>query len=230
MASDATVRDVSACVFDVYGTLLDINSAIRRRHGALGPLADLVASTWRTNQLEYAWTGSLAGAHVDFWTCTAAALDYALALHGADSGCRDALLEAYQTLDPFDDAALTLQRLGERGIRIAVLSNGTSRMLDDALRSAGLVGLLEARISIDQAGIYKPARDAYNLATTYLGLDAASIGFVSSNAWDIAGALRSGFVPVWVNRHHLPNEYGLRGNVHQADSHIAASEYFRAVQ
>jgi FMN phosphatase YigB (HAD superfamily) len=87
-----------------------------------------------------------------------------------------------------------------------------------------------ARISIDQAGIYKPVRDAYNLATTYLGLDAASIGFVSSNAWDIAGALRSGFVPVWVNRHRLPNEYGLRGNVHQADRLIAASEYFRAVQ
>jgi 2-haloalkanoic acid dehalogenase type II len=150
MASDATVRDVSACVFDVYGTLLDINSAIRRRHGALGPLADLVASTWRAKQLECAWTGSLAGAHVDFRACTAAALDYALALHGADSGCRDALLEAYQTLDPFDDAALTLQRLGERGIRTAVLSNGTSRMLDDALRSAGLIGLLEARISIDR--------------------------------------------------------------------------------
>lgn len=230
MASDSAVREVSACIFDVYGTLLDVNSAVRREHGALGPLADLVAGTWRTKQLEYAWTASLAGAYVDFWTCTAAALEHALALHGADSGCRDLLLEAYRTIDPFDDAALTLKLLGERGIRTAILSNGTSRMLDDALRAAGLTDLLEAQISIEEAGIYKPARAAYDLATTYFDIDAASIGFVSSNAWDVAGALRSGFVPIWVNRHDAPNEYGLLGNVHQVDSLVAVSEYFRSLR
>ena len=141
-----------------------------------GVLADVVAATWRAKQLEYAWTVSLAGAHVDFWTCTVAALDYALALHGVDASLRDDLLEAYQSLDPFADAAPTLQSLRGSGIRTTVLSNGTSRMLGEALRAAGLVDFLNACLSIEEVGVYKPATVAYKLAATRLGLAEQSIG------------------------------------------------------
>ena len=176
MAFEATESNVRACLFDAYGTLFGINSAIRRRGVALGHTADVVAATWRSKQLEYAWTGSLADAHVDFWTCTVAALDYALALHGVDASLRDDLLEAYQSLDPFADAAPTLQSLRDRGIRTTVLSNGTSRMLGDALRAGGLVDLLDACISIEEVGVYKAATVAYKLAATRLGLAEQSIG------------------------------------------------------
>ena len=219
-------RAVQACVFDAYGTLFDLGSAIKKRGLALGDKAVAVGRTWRAKQLEYAWTGSLSGNRPDFWACTTAALDYAIALDHADLTLRDNLLSAYRTLEAFDDAAHALRNLRERGIRTGVLSNGTPAMLGEALESASLRGLLDVCISIEEADVYKPASAAYALAAERLRLPTASIGFVSSNAWDVAGARLAGLVPVWVNRDDLPDEYGLRGAVIEVPSLLAAAQCF----
>ena len=218
MATSTDGRRIRACVFDAYGTVLDVHSAIRRQGFALGSSADRVSQTWRTKQLEYAWVRSLAGRHADFWSCTTDALEYSLRLHGADPGLRDDLLEAYRTLDAFADVAPTLERLRGEDVKVAILSNGSPRMLDDALRSAGLTDFLQNCISIEDAGIYKPAPAAYRLAVERLALGADAIGFLSSNAWDIMGARSFGFTPVWVNRAQMPDEYGVSATVHQTRS------------
>lgn len=217
---------VQACVFDAYGTVLDISSALRRSGQRLGRKADVVARTWRSKQLEYAWVGSLRGVHIDFWTCTTDALDHALALHGADPFVRGDLLEAYRTLDPYPDAAQTLRGLRDAGVRTAILSNGTAQMLRETLARAGLDEHLEACISIEDAGVYKPAPAAYRLAVARLGLEPGSIGFVSSNPWDIAGAQAFGFRPVWVNRDDSLDEYALRSTVFEAPTLAAAANFF----
>lgn len=217
-----------ACVFDAYGTLLDVHSAIRRHRGAAGTRADLVSQTWRTKQLEYAWVRSLSGQYANFWECTTAALDFALDLHSVDRSQRDALLDAYRTLDPFPDVLSALQRLRAAGMGIAVLSNGTGQMLADAFRSAKLIDMLDSCISIEAIGHYKPSPAAYALATRELGLKASSIGFISSNAWDVAGARAFGFTPVWVNRGDSPDEYGLHGTVFDTQSLTAAVDYLVA--
>ena len=69
----------SAYVFDAYGTLFDVHAAIGRHRATAGTDADRFSEIWRTKQLEYTWTLTLAGHYVDFWTLTERALDFALA-------------------------------------------------------------------------------------------------------------------------------------------------------
>jgi 2-haloacid dehalogenase len=205
--------------------MLDVHAAIRRRGASLGSRADPISQTWRTKQLEYAWVRSLSGRHADFWTCTTDALTYALQFHGADLALREDLLEAYRVLDPFADAAPALDRLREARVPALALSNGSPSMLASALQSAGVIRLLDACISIESAGVFKPAPAAYRLVVDHLGLDAKEIGFVSSNAWDVMGARAFGFAPVWVNRTGAPHEYGLGGTVQEVSSLADAAAY-----
>ncbi|HXN44933.1 MAG TPA: haloacid dehalogenase type II, partial [Xanthobacteraceae bacterium] len=133
-----------AFVFDAYGTLFDVHAAIARYRDEVGPDADRLSELWRTKQLEYSWTLTLAGRYLDFWSLTQQALDYALArVPSADRRLRAKLLEAYQALDAFPDARATLQELKRRGHRTAILSNGSPDMLTAAVAAAGLGAVLD---------------------------------------------------------------------------------------
>jgi 2-haloacid dehalogenase len=77
MANPA-LSSTSACVFDAYGTLLDVTSAAKRCRDALGAKADDLSALWRAKQLEYSWLRSLMGRHADFWQVTGDALDFTL--------------------------------------------------------------------------------------------------------------------------------------------------------
>src|SRR3546814_1367944 len=70
---------VTACVFDAYGTLFDVHSAVRRGGHGLGDKAGAVSELWRQKQLEYTWLRSLMGAHADFSQVTSDSLAFALA-------------------------------------------------------------------------------------------------------------------------------------------------------
>jgi 2-haloacid dehalogenase len=197
-----------AFVFDAYGTLFDVHSAIGQHRAAAGPDADRFSEIWRTKQLEYTWTLTLAGRYVDFWTLTERALDYAFArVPSVDRTLRQRLLEAYLKLDAFPDARAALSALKERGVRLAILSNGTLRMLEAAVEAAGLAALLDAVLSVDTVRLYKPRPEVYALVTQATGAKSDEVVFVSSNRWDIMGAAAFGFRPVWVNRAKMPDEY-----------------------
>src|SRR5215469_9531666 len=115
-----------AFVFDAYDTLFDVHSAIARHRAAAGPDADRFSEIWRTKQLEYSWTLTLAGRYADFWTLTQQALDYALArVPSVPRALRPNLLEAYFRLDAYSDARTALTALKGRGLQIAILSNGS---------------------------------------------------------------------------------------------------------
>ncbi len=199
---------VSAFVFDAYGTLFDVHAAIGRHRTAAGADADRFSEIWRTKQLEYTWTLTLAGHYEDFWTLTERALDYAFArVPSVDRGLRAKLLEAYLTLDAFADARATLAALKAKGSRLAILSNGTPRMLDAAVKAAGLSNEFDAVLSVDSLRRYKPRPEVYTLASDALDLPPDEIAFVSSNRWDVMGAVSFGFHTYWVNRAGVPDEY-----------------------
>jgi len=120
----------NAYVFDAYGTLFDVHAAIACHRAAAGPEAERFSEIWRLKQLEYTWTLTLAGRYVDFWTLTERALDYAFArVPSVDRALRPLLLDAYLELDAFADARTALADLKARGARLAILSNGSPRML-----------------------------------------------------------------------------------------------------
>jgi 2-haloacid dehalogenase len=197
-----------AYVFDAYGTLFDVHAAIARHRAAAGPDAERFSDIWRTKQLEYSWTMTLAGQYADFWTLTERALDHAFDRVGSvNRALRPQLLDAYRRLDAFPDARETLAALKAQGVRLAILSNGSPSMLAAAVDASGIGGLLDAVISVDAVRLYKPRPEVYALVTGRFGIAAESVVFVSSNRWDVMGAASFGFRPVWINRARGPDEY-----------------------
>jgi 2-haloacid dehalogenase len=195
-------------VFDAYGTLFDVHAAIARHRTVAGPEAERCSEIWRTKQLEYTWTLTLAGRYVDFWTLTERALDYALArVPSVDRSLRPQLLDAYLKLDAFADAAATLADLTKRGGQLAILSNGSPRMLTAAVDASGMAGLFDAVLSVDSVRAYKPRPEVYALVTASFSVKPEEVVFVSSNRWDVMGASSFGFGTVWLNRARMPNEY-----------------------
>lgn len=198
---------VSVCVFDAYGTLLDVGSAVAAEAAMLGPQANELAALWRRKQLEYTWLRSLMRRHADFWQVTEDALDHALeALGLPDGGLRPRLLAAYRVLAAYPDVGPALRALRAGGLPTAILSNGSRGMLQDAVAAAGIAGLLDAVLSVDAVGVFKPAPEVYRLVLDRFGGAPSSVAFVSSNGWDIHGAAAFGFESIWLNRAGLPDD------------------------
>ena len=192
---------VKACVFDAYGTLFDVHSAVRRGGQALGDKAGSVSELWRQKQLEYTWLRSLMGSHCDFWQVTADGLEFALSACGVqDPALHEKLMGLYLSLEAYDEVDATLATLKGAGQITAILSNGSPRMLDAAVRSAGLGERLDDVLSIEEVGIYKPDARVYQLAVDRLGVARDEICFLSSNCWDAKGAAHFGFKVAWINR------------------------------
>jgi 2-haloacid dehalogenase len=193
---------IEACVFDAYGTLLDVRSATARLSHELDGKAEQIGALWRQRQLEYTWLRSLMQRHRDFWAVTRDALDHAFGALGLrdDDDLKSRLMDAYLSLDAYPDVAPALAELRGKGLRTAILSNGTPAMLKAGVDSAGIGDRLDAVLSIEDVGIYKPHPSVYQLACDRLGLERDRICFVSSNGWDVAGAATFGFQTVWLNR------------------------------
>ncbi|HUZ66569.1 MAG TPA: haloacid dehalogenase type II [Beijerinckiaceae bacterium] len=214
-------------VFDAYGTLFDVRSAVDKHRAMIGEEADRLSDLWRTKQLEYTWVRTLCGAYRDFRQNTADALDFAsLRCGGLRPELREALLAAYETLDAYPDVHGALSRLRAAGAQTAILSNGSPEMLTSAVRSAGLEDLFDACLSVDALRAYKPAPSAYGLVAGRFGLAPKQVSFQSSNRWDVAGAARFGFRAVWINRTGAPDEYPdcAPGAVHRGLDELAQSD------
>jgi len=198
---------IKACVFDAYGTLFDVSSVARGCKEALGDRWEQFSDLWRSKQLQYTWLRGLSGHHADFWQVTGDALDFAMAtLHVEDRQLRDHLLERYLSLEAFPEVPETLRRLRAGGLKLAVLSNGTPRMLESAVRNAGIAELLDAVYSVEEVGVYKPHPSVYRLPSDRLGLMAGEICFLSSNSWDAYSAKSFGLRVLWCNRFHQAEE------------------------
>ena len=198
---------ISALVFDAYGTLFDVHSVTETCERLFPGNGASLSRLWRTKQLEYTWQRSLMGHYADFDRVTEDGLRYAcgaLALRYSQSAL-DTLMEAYRHLTPFPDVVATLGALKARA-KLAILSNGTPAMLQAVIANSGLTTTFDAVLSVDPAGIFKPAPRVYQLAVDRLGMPKEKIGFVSSNGWDAAGAKAFGFQVFWVNRAALPVE------------------------
>ena len=197
-----------AYVFDAYGTLLDVHAAIGKHRDKVGADASAFSELWRVKQLEYSWTLTLMGRYVPFWTLTERALDFCFAkFPKVDRALRPALLDAYKQLGAYADARPLLEALRKRGIRTAILSNGSADMLKSAVEAAMFTDVLDFVLSVDDVKGFKPSRNVYQLAIDKLGVAASDIAFISSNRWDVAGAANFGFRPIWVNRAGNPDEY-----------------------
>jgi 2-haloacid dehalogenase len=191
-----------AFAFDAYGTLFDVFSVTALCDELFPGKGNALAQLWRAKQLQYTMMRSLMGRHRDFWKLTEDGLAYAAESLKLDltADKRKRLLEAYLSLAAFPDAKPGLEALRRHGLRLAILSNGEPKMLEAAARSAGIDGLLDRIISVEDVKIFKPSPRTYNLGAESLEVRPAELGFVSSNSWDVAGAGSAGLRTCWIQR------------------------------
>ncbi len=200
------------CVFDAYGTLFDVAAAARVAaeepgRAALAEVWPQLAEDWRRKQLEYSWLRAVTGDYVPFWQVTKDGLDWAMERAGLeDLELRERLLALYWELPAYREVPFMLAKLRAKGIATAILSNGSKDMLEGAVDSARIGEYLEAVLSVEDVGIFKPARAVYDLVGQRFDVAAAEVLFVSSNGWDAAGAAAYGFETVWVNRAGQPQD------------------------
>ncbi len=193
-----------AFLFDAYGTLFDVHSVVEAARALTDDPAALSA-LWRQKQLEYTWLRSLMDRYEDFWAVTEAALRFAverLSLPANDAQLRT-LMAAYLSLSPFPEVRAAVERLGADA-PLGILSNGSPRMLASVVDRSGLGPLFRHVLSVDRVRVYKPSREVYALGPEAFGLPAREILFVSSNAWDVAGARAYGYLTCWCNRLKAP--------------------------
>jgi 2-haloacid dehalogenase len=185
----------------VNGTLFDVNSAAEQAQGILRDKWQHLAELWRAKQLQYTWLRSLAGRHADFWQLTGEALDFALdSLKLVNPHLREQLMELYLRLSAYPEVENVLAHLKASGLKCAILSNGSPKMLASASENAGIQALLDAILSVEEVQVYKPHPAVYQLAVNRLGLQTREICFVSSNGWDAYSAKAFGFHVIWCNR------------------------------
>lgn len=202
---------ISTVVFDAYGTLFDVSAAARAvasepgRDGFAAVWPE-VSAHWRAKQLQYTWLRAVTGEHADFWTVTQDGLDWALEAVGqaGDAGLREALLGLYWKLAAYPEVPAMLAALKAAGADTAILSNGSPEMLAGAVDSAGIGGDLDAVLSVEAVGIFKPAPQVYDMVGDRFGVGRDAVLFVSSNGWDAASAASYGFRTLWVNRADEP--------------------------
>jgi len=196
---------MKALVFDAYGTLFDVFSVTSLCEELFPGHGKQLAEMWRTKQLEYSWLRSLMGRYRDFWAVTEDALVYSANRLKLDLTVtkRGQLMASYLDLAAFPDVKPGLEELKRIGIRLAILSNGETKMLKAAVQSAGIHELIDAIFSVDTVKIFKPCPRVYNQLQDALKIDKAEIGFVSSNNWDVNGAGSAGLTTFWIQRSSL---------------------------
>ena len=191
---------IAAVVFDAYGTLFDIQSVAAITEEAFPGYGEMITQIWRIKQLEYTWLRSLMRRYQDFSVLTRDSLSYALRVLGLehDPETFERIIEKYLHLDLYPDAVSALTAMRSR--KLAILSNGSTVMLNTLVRNSGLDRMLDATISVDANKIFKPAPEAYALIETVLGVSSAEVLFVSSNPWDACGAKAFGLNVAWIER------------------------------
>ncbi len=191
---------IKAVVFDAYGTLYDIQSVASVTEREFPGHGELITQIWRIKQLEYSWLRSLMRRHEDFSVVTRQSLAYTLRILGLQHEARvfDRIMDKYLHLDLYPDATAALAAMPGR--KLAILSNGSTDMLDALVRNSGLDRILSATISIDAAKIFKPSPDTYALVEARLAAPPHEVLFVSSNPWDACGAKAFGFQVAWIER------------------------------
>ena len=196
------MNNIKAVVFDLYGTLCDVHSVSAVCDARFPGRGREISVMWRQKQLEYTWLRSLMGCYENFEKATNDALTYSCKQLGLElpQAVHKELCNAYLKLSAFPEVPAALDALRKRGLKLAILSNGSVKSIDSVVTHAGIAARFNELISVDEVQIFKPHRNVYQLAEVRLGVPRSEILFVSSNAWDATGASHYGYATCWVNR------------------------------
>lgn len=190
--------------FDIYGTLID-------PYGVTTKLAEYTDQSaefsriWRDKQLEYTFKRGLMRRYENFAVCTRNALDYTDTLlnTGLDDNAKQALMDAYRVLPAFDDVVETLKLSKDAGFRLFGFSNGLQSAVEGLLEHAGISEYFDGVVSVDDLQTFKPNPDVYHYFIKSTGAEPENAWLVSSNPFDVQGAINIGMKAAWLQRSHI---------------------------
>jgi 2-haloacid dehalogenase len=191
-----------ALAFDIYGTLINPHGVVDELSRHVGERAQEFSNVWREKQLEYSFRRGLMGRYENFPTCTRHALDYSDSLlqTGLEESAKDALMRVYRELPAYDDVPASLQALDDAGFRMFGFSNGVADDVSGLLQHAGIEGYFEGVVSVDTIATFKPDPRVYRHFIEVAATDADHCWLVSSNAFDVIGAVSAGMKAAWLRR------------------------------
>ena len=188
-------------IFDAYGTLFDVNAACRELSIEVGEKWEELATLWRLRQVEYTWLRNSMNEYIDFWKITENALEYAMeVLNIENKKLKNKLLDLYLKLEAYPEVENILTKLKERGFKTGILSNGSDKMLESAVKNAQIENLLDEVLSVERCKVFKQSNKVYELVNDAFKVKNNQVAFFSSNAWDMHAAANYGFKTIWVNR------------------------------
>lgn len=188
--------------FDVYGTLIDTSGVATALEKYVGERAAAFAALWREKQLEYSFRRGLMQQYEPFTVCTRNALDYAcksFAIKLSETE-KSQLMAAYRTLPAFSEVSDGLQALQAAGYRMYAFSNGHPDDVENLLDHAGIRDHFLGVISVHEVQSFKPDPAVYEHFLRRSGAQANEAWLISSNPFDVIGAMAIGMRAAWVQR------------------------------
>lgn len=202
-----SLNNIKICVFDAYGTLFDVHSASEKYKDEIGELYNEFSILWRAKQLEYSFLSEIMDDYTDFIDITANSLDYACNTFKITSDkLKINLMSSYMELSPYLEVIKTLLKFKEKGLKLVILTNGSYKMINNAVESSGLKNILDSVISVEEVKKFKPNKEVYKIITDKFNVNLKEVVFFSSNGWDIIGASKFGFNTIWINRFNKETE------------------------
>ena len=188
--------------FDIYGTLIDTHSVVQKLQQFVGNKAEEFSRTWRDKQLEYSFRRGLMQNYENFSVCTHDALDYTCMFHQAalSADQKNELLEVYRVLPVFNDVEQGLAQLTAANFRLYAFSNGSADAVEKLLSTAGIRDHFIDVISVDDLKTYKPNPGVYSYFLRRSGALGSSAWLISSNPFDVIGAISAGMKAAWIQR------------------------------
>lgn len=193
-------------LFDVNETLTDMEP-LRGRFVDIGAPEHLF-ETWFAATLRDGFALTAAGSYAEFSVVAASSLRVTLAsIDALNRNIEEAVehvLAGFPELDVHQDVPEGMRRLREAGIRLATLTNGSVQLSETVLSRAGVLDLLEHRMSVSEARAWKPAAEPYRYAAAQVGVPVEQMALVAVHPWDTDGAKRAGLISGWINRKGHP--------------------------
>jgi len=188
--------------FDVYGTLLDIYGANKTLEKIVGDKSLDFSHTWRDKQLEYSFRRALMNKYEVFSVCVSQALDYTCMYYKTPltKEEKQELLNAYRQLPAFNDVVSSLKQFNDVDFRLYAFSNGNAEMIETLLTAANIRKYFQGIVSVDGIKSFKPDPAVYQHFINESGADSEKAWLVSSNPFDVIGAISGGMKAAWVNR------------------------------
>ena len=201
-------------VFDAFGTLFKTSEVKEALTEIAGDKTDNLLQVWRSKQLQYTWLRNEMNQYEPFSTVTKEALDYSMRLNGiSDEKVFDILLPLYDTPSLINGVETLLKTLKANAKMVAILSNGTPSMLENGVQLTGIAPYVDAILSVDTIGVYKPKPAVYQMVLDQLQTTIDELVFFSSNQWDVSGASIFGLDACWINQYGETKEGLPFGNV-----------------